>query len=586
MIKLQKISHRGAYRIGIFFGFDNSLKQTVRSLGAKWSQTRKCWYLDYSSDNYIRLKDAFTEIEIINDFVDDEATTVPGLENSRDIAPIVEHEKPNTILQKGHAEHKESNPENVTSKADYCYITGKYWVFKVPYSKEISKALLGVKGVFWNKANMAYMALRHPTVKTQIENILSHEGLFPADYYSEENSTFANSEIVVLELPADKKMMIVQIPRVSAVIQHVKRFAGSRYSKANQCYLLPATPAIMENLQELATRYNLLLINKLTGGYLTKRNAPNIKQVRLETTIDNLQKLSPPQGRIYIDAMTDVMLAKNRSLNTIRNYGHALITFLRHCNYRNPEDISRDEIIHYLGNMIKMGLSPSAADSVVNALKFYYKEVLRHGSLEIDLPRPRKGFRLPPVITQQECIQIFNHIRNPKHKLILMMAYGTGMRRGELVNLRWPDIHLDEYKIHVKGGKGNKDRMVMLPYSIVAALERYRELYQSEEWVFEGQYKGEPYSGSSVQQVMRRAVNETGISKKATVHTLRHSFATHLLESGTDLRFIQALLGHNDIKTTTIYTHLTKKGVDRIQSPLDRLTDATNEEDDPATSKK
>lgn len=144
--------------------------------------------------------------------------------------------------------------------------------------------------------------------------------------------------------------------------------------------------------------------------------------------------------------------------------------------------------------------------------------------------------------------------------------------RGELVTLCWADILFDEHKIHIKSGKGKKDRQVMLPYSIVAGLQAYRSLSNSDLYVFEGQYKGEPYSASSVRQIMKRAVTAAGLEKKATPHTLRHSFATHLLEAGTDLRFIQALLGHSSIKTTTIYTHLTKKGVDRIQSPLDRLS--------------
>jgi site-specific recombinase XerD len=143
-----------------------------------------------------------------------------------------------------------------------------------------------------------------------------------------------------------------------------------------------------------------------------------------------------------------------------------------------------------------------------------------------------------------------------------------------------------EHKIHVKAGKGKKDRMVMLPYSIVAFLHTYRSLYKSEDYVFEGQYKGEPYSGSSVRQVMGKAVIAAGLTKKATPHTLRHSFATHLLETGTDLRFIQSLLGHSSIKTTTIYTHLTKKGVDRIQSPLDRLVDEARKQENDKNIKK
>jgi site-specific recombinase XerD len=139
------------------------------------------------------------------------------------------------------------------------------------------------------------------------------------------------------------------------------------------------------------------------------------------------------------------------------------------------------------------------------------------------------------------------------------------------VSLKWADILFDEHKIHVKQTKGNKDRIVMLPYSVVFLLNDYRKLYPNDEWVFAGQYKGEALSGRTVQQVMKNAVTKAGLEKKATVHTLRHSFATHLLESGTDIRYIQKLLGHSSIKTTMIYTHITPKAEKKIVSPLDSL---------------
>jgi site-specific recombinase XerD len=144
------------------------------------------------------------------------------------------------------------------------------------------------------------------------------------------------------------------------------------------------------------------------------------------------------------------------------------------------------------------------------------------------------------------------------------------------VTLEWRDILFSKHKIHIKDAKGKKDRMVMLPYSIVSSLDYYRKLYQPSKYVFEGQFAGEPYSIGSAQQVMRAALKKSGLSKKATVHTLRHSFATHLLENGTDIRYIQKFLGHASIKTTTIYTHVSKMATDKIVSPLDRLVDENN----------
>ena len=166
---------------------------------------------------------------------------------------------------------------------------------------------------------------------------------------------------------------------------------------------------------------------------------------------------------------------------------------------------------------------------------------------------------------------VFETIDNPKHRLILMIAYGAGLRVSEVVNLKWEDILLDERKIHIKNAKGKKDRMVMLPQTLVNMLVQYRELYPSKDYVIKGQVAGMPYSTNSVQKIMARALAKCGMSKKGSVHNLRHSFATHLLDAGTDIRYVQQLLGHKDIKTTMIYSHLSQPLIDKVQSPLDKL---------------
>jgi len=267
----------------------------------------------------------------------------------------------------------------------------------------------------------------------------------------------------------------------------------------------------------------------------------------------------------------DYLLAQNYSANTIRNYTKEFNLFLRIHQYQNPDTLTEMQVVKYLAWMTENGLSPSNLNMLVNALIYYFRNVLKRSTFEIRLPRPRREHHLPTVLTMEECIRIFSYVDNPKHKLLLLLGYGAGLRLSEISTLKWEDILFEEHRIHVKQSKGNKDRIVMLPYSIVAYLRNYRSLYPSDNWVFAGQYKGEAISASTVQMVMRQAVTKSGLEKKATVHTLRHSFATHLLESGTDIRYIQQLLGHSSIKTTMIYTHITPKAAKTIISPLDRL---------------
>lgn len=217
------------------------------------------------------------------------------------------------------------------------------------------------------------------------------------------------------------------------------------------------------------------------------------------------------------------------------------------------------------------GLKSSVGHNLVNALNYYYRHVLQQRSFSLELPRPKKEKTVRTVFTPEECAAVFDAIDNPKHRLVLMVAYGAGLRVSEVANLKWEDVLLGEHKIHVKCGKGKKDRIVMLPHSLVTLMGHYRALYPSAQYVFEGQFASMPYSTESVQKIMAAAVHKSGLSKKGSVHSLRHSFATHLLDAGTDIRYVQQLLGHTDVRTTMVYSHLSRPLIDRVQSPLDRL---------------
>jgi site-specific recombinase XerD len=173
-------------------------------------------------------------------------------------------------------------------------------------------------------------------------------------------------------------------------------------------------------------------------------------------------------------------------------------------------------------------------------------------------------------LSKEEVSLLIKTIDNIKHKSIIMLAYSGGLRLSELLNLRLNDIDYNRGVIRINAGKGKKDRITLLSKNFLLVLQEYLQIYQPKEYLFEGANGGK-YSAASVQKTMRRAVAKAGIKKNATLHSLRHSFATHLLEQGTDLRYIQQLLGHESIKTTEIYTHITNKGLDKIENPLDKI---------------
>jgi site-specific recombinase XerD len=571
-IIIKKIWHRDAFKIGIYFDYNIEIKSKLKSLNATYSKTHQCWYVDYTKEAYALLKKHFSSLIVDSTQVLPQKTHLVTGNERRDLSPIALSESQLDQLN-GNPEHKtEDIPFAKKMRLQLLENIGKYWIFKMHYHQAISKQLLAVKGVYWNGNYKAYMALRNPDVKQKVEQILMTTPFFGDDYISKDLS-YRGYKISIRPHIEDNAWIEVYIPKLAAIHEKLKRFSMARYSKIKDCYLLPAAPVVLESIQLQMESFEIMVINELPNLYLNKKNLPNRKQIDLAKTKQNIYAQVPEKGKLYISNMVDHLLALNYSSSTLRTYCGSFLQFLRHFEFRNPELISRQEIIKYLGSLMERGLSATSGHSMVNGLQFYYQQVLGKSDFEIRIPRPKKEKKLPSVLTMDECLKIFQVVDNPKHKLLLLIGYGAGLRVSEIVQLQWRDILFGEHKIHIKNAKGKKDRMVMLPYSIVRSLELYRLLYKGKHYVFEGQFAGEPYSSGSVQQVMRDALKKSGLEKKATVHTLRHSFATHLLENGTDIRYIQQFLGHSSIKTTTIYTHLTKSAVDKIQSPLDRMVD-------------
>ncbi len=568
-VRIEKIFHRGAYRIGVFFEKDFEIIAIIKRLGAVYSGSRRCWYLDYSKSAYHSLRSHFPDLVVVTE--SSLSTMVTGVEN-RDLSPIAS----SSALQLGSSlsnpEHKQLDTTSTKLKLQLLPNIGKYWVFKMHFHHEISKQLLRIKGVYWNGNYKSYMVFRNEAVKVSVERVLGVSDFFGCDYFIK-NAAVSKGIIKVLPHAESVAWMEVYVPKMVMVHEKLKRFSMARFSKSKQCYLLPAAPVVMDSLHLQFEATGISITSLLPKNYLDKRHLPNKKQLDLRKTKKSLLDLVPLQAQSYLSSMIDTLLALNYSSSTLRTYCGAFIQFLRYFEFRNPEEVSREEIIRFLGSLMERGLSATSGHSMVNGVQFYYQQVLGKRDFNFVLPRPKKEKKLPVVLTMEECLQIFKVVDNPKHKLLLLIGYGAGLRVSEIVSLRWSDILFEEHKIHIKNAKGKKDRMVMLPYSIVTSLQLYRELYKGKHYVFEGQFAGEPYSTGSVQQVMRNAIKLSGLEKKASVHTLRHSFATHLLENGTDIRYIQQFLGHSSIKTTTVYTHLTKTAVDKIQSPLDRMVD-------------
>jgi site-specific recombinase XerD len=273
----------------------------------------------------------------------------------------------------------------------------------------------------------------------------------------------------------------------------------------------------------------------------------------------------------YLDDFKKLLTIKRYSYRTIKSYSNALKTFFLYFEHKNPENINPSEIEQFINKMVLIdNISQSYQKVLVGSIKLFYNELLRKNyKLNYLYPdRPEK--KLPVVLDKSEIQLLLNSIQNLKHRAILSVIYSAGLRLSEVIEMKLNDIDSKRMLIKIVQGKGKKDRYVMLSEKLLIILREYYKEYKPKEYLFEGQ-KGGKYSARSVQAIFKEALRNSKIKKEASVHTLRHSFATHLLESGTDIRIIQQLLGHSSLKTTQIYTQVSSSKISEIKSPLDYI---------------
>jgi integrase/recombinase XerD len=275
---------------------------------------------------------------------------------------------------------------------------------------------------------------------------------------------------------------------------------------------------------------------------------------------------------IQLQEFTKYLTTKRYSLNTIKTYVEALKSFLSFYNTKTVESINNEDVVNYHQNYIlKNKLSESYQNQIINAIKLYFKTI-KETTIQIEkVYRPKRAKVLPNVLSKEEVKLILNAHSNVKHKTMLSLIYSCGLRSNELLTLQ--PVHIDSNRniVLLKNAKGNRDRIVPLSPKILEMLRAYYKVFKPNTYLFEGQKAGSPYDARSLQLILKQALQKTGITKPVSLHWLRHSYATHLLESGTDLRYIQELLGHSSSKTTEIYTHVSTKSIQQIKSPFDDL---------------
>mgnify|MGYP000882280032 CR=1 FL=1 len=369
-----------------------------------------------------------------------------------------------------------------------------------------------------------------------------------------------------------QRRIALRFPYDSALIATAKSI-GAQWSKTNKCWHVENGSASMEAIFAAYKGQAWLNADAL---FIKTGNAPRPPAKHTASTpIDEPHRrhevpLDPAQEEA-LQRMRQKLEISRYSPRTISMYVAATKQLFVRFPGTVPKEITTADIEtfqHELATVRKV--SNSTLNQMVNAVRYYYKDVLGDPARVKFIERPRAERKLPNVLSEEEVTTLLRSVTNLKHRCILMLIYSAGLRLGELTALKRADIIPERKQIVIRGGKGRKDRITLLSSKVLEKLDRYLLEYRPKVYLFEGQTGG-AYSATSVQKVFHQAKARAGIKAPATVHTLRHSFATHLLEKGTDLRYIQTLLGHSSSKTTEIYTHVSTKAIGKIRSPLDDL---------------
>jgi len=372
------------------------------------------------------------------------------------------------------------------------------------------------------------------------------------------NWTDSSSQPVVplkLVFRGNKAWVCVALPYLPSVIPFIRSLPGAEWNGDQRVWIIPYREEVYKEMKIFLSGKVIFDCLEAEAQMLEYESGVRAMQAHetgfrsLESWM-NSRRYSPLTIKTYLD-----------SLRVLARWLHPLVL----------KEIKQEDFIRFNNEYIlAQGFSASYQNQMLNALKLFLKQI-GHSPISLDqIHRPRRSFRLPHILSRQEVKRILEALSNRKHRAMLSLIYACGLRRSEVLNLKLTDVQSDRGFLFVAHSKGDKDRVVPLSQKLLIQLREYYLDYRPKVFLFEGQGGGK-YAPKSLQLVFQKALEEAGICKPATLHWLRHSYATHLLESGTDIRYIQELLGHSSSRTTEIYTHVSNRELKKIRSPFDDL---------------
>lgn len=523
---LKRIFHRGKWRYAIKFDKDSILISKVRQIaGAKWSQTNVCWYADCNESVLKNILTAFrgsAEIDI------------------------------SEIVSKG--ENFDPVPEPDTKKPELA----SHPFINTEERSDIEKSI---------------------NEEDQADNELLVENESPDQFYNDtpypmtiktirgkEEETHKYGPVKISINEAEGQVVIKFLGRYNQEwIKELRSYRKTSYDEHRKEWYVKWSQLTVDSLSDYFSSEGATVI------VIKNTISPIVKEKRTETGAGIRKNTLSQRSKEAIEMVRSFLEEKRYSVRTIDSYASHLELFFKYYHEKDPSEITEADISSFVDDfIIRLGYSASYQNLVISSVKMYYSLTNSQKLRLTSIQRPRRSKALPKVFSKEEVMMIFGATRNNKHKLILWLIYSCGLRRGEVIKIKLSDLDRDRGLLHIREGKGNVDRQVPIPQKVWEKIDLYIGSYKPSKYLFEGQSGGK-YSVESVYSVFKQSLKRAGIKKDVGVHCLRHSYATHLHESGLDIRYIQELLGHKSSRTTEIYTHVSRRNLFAIRSPIEDM---------------
>ncbi|NNE16463.1 MAG: tyrosine-type recombinase/integrase, partial [Saprospiraceae bacterium] len=524
MIIIKPLFHREKKWIGLFFDYDiDIINQLLNVPFRKFSKTHRCWYIPYTKEAFHLFKKSGLAFKIESPL--NKENNILDNAETKDVTHLK--------VKKASVEATETKKEDIT-KSKYPSIVwqGGHFFIKVKYEEKTINFLRSLYGSYYSSKYSNWVCKGNAI---NLKLLQSHFNYWTLEKYDVLQSIckkyHPKSKVVIKAIIQNYSQLEISIKHATKVIDFIKSMPEIKFDNVRKIWTIPRDQKIVESIKKTCDRYNYKYVENVTW----KVKQPMFKSKNGKDKLKYVLKDVPSKNFNLIKKYAEVFVRENYSFNTMKLYVFAFRAYINWLPpHANASDCSFDLIQTYLNELSQSKCSVQEVNRRLSAIKFYYKKIEGWSEVRLtQIVRPRRGLRLPQILSMEEVKILFSSVVNDKHLCLLYMAYGCGLRSGEIIHLKVMDVNFDREQIFVRGGKGNKDRCVMMPKVLQTLLLTYMDNYRPDYWLFKGAKSGEPYSSSSLRAVFKRALKKGGLPLHHKLHNLRHSFATHLMESGT-----------------------------------------------------